>query len=265
MSENPYSSPTTVAAIPLPGRWQYRPPHVIMVVFRTLFIANAVLSVLATIAGALMTQLLQQGANSPTGIARQADIINGVLLAAFALAACQIAVSLSCIVIYCIWVYRANSNARALGAQGMQYSPGWAVGWNFVPFANLVVPMQVASELFYSSDPATGPTNWKSGGTPSLIGWWWGMFLGARFSSFFFNRLSDDSNAEELLFGMMLMLLTSMANAAACVLVIRVASTIVRRQQEKYDRQKDDASKGADGAEQVPPVVNPSFVADPKS
>src|SRR5262249_29946861 len=39
-----------------------------------------------------------------------------------------------------VWVYRANRNARALGAEGLAYSPGWSVGWFFVPLANLVMP-----------------------------------------------------------------------------------------------------------------------------
>ncbi len=31
------------------------------------------------------------------------------------------------------WIYRANYNARQLGAKDMRFTPGWSVGWYFVP------------------------------------------------------------------------------------------------------------------------------------
>src|SRR5262252_6530079 len=37
--------------------------------------------------------------------------------------------SLVLFVLLCIWTYRANYNARQLGAPDMQFSPGWSVGW----------------------------------------------------------------------------------------------------------------------------------------
>jgi hypothetical protein len=30
-----------------------------------------------------------------------------------------------------MWIYRANANARRLGVSGMQFTPGWSVGWYF--------------------------------------------------------------------------------------------------------------------------------------
>jgi uncharacterized BrkB/YihY/UPF0761 family membrane protein len=36
-----------------------------------------------------------------------------------------------------IWLHRAVANARSLGVP-TECTPGWAVGWWFVPFANLV-------------------------------------------------------------------------------------------------------------------------------
>src|SRR5690242_4585459 len=34
------------------------------------------------------------------------------------------------------FIYAANANARRLGADGLNYTPGWAVGWYFVPIMN---------------------------------------------------------------------------------------------------------------------------------
>ena len=47
------------------------------------------------------------------------------------------------------------SKPAGAGAGGLRYTPGWAVGWLFVPFANLVVPYFVFTEIWRNSIPAT--------------------------------------------------------------------------------------------------------------
>ncbi|HVZ02589.1 MAG TPA: DUF4328 domain-containing protein [Dongiaceae bacterium] len=75
---------------------------------------------------------------------------------------------------FMIWLYRANRNARALGASGMRYSPGWAVGWNFVPFANLFMPALVMREIWRGTYHLS-PGQTQSGGW--LIPVWWCLWL----------------------------------------------------------------------------------------
>jgi hypothetical protein len=62
------------------------------------------------------------------------------------------------VVIFCIWIYRANYNARQLGATDMKFSPGWAVGWYFIPIANLWKPYQAMCEIWQAS---AAPANWQ--------------------------------------------------------------------------------------------------------
>jgi len=77
-------------------------------------------------------------------------------------------------VIFALWIYRANRNARALGATGMTYTPGWSVGWYFVPFANLIKPYYAMSEIYNASeDPHGSP----GGGHNSIVTRWWLMFI----------------------------------------------------------------------------------------
>ena len=59
-------------------------------------------------------------------------------------------------------------------ARGLRYTPGWAVGWLFVPFANLVVPYFVFTEIWRNSIPATADASDGSAkrSSPLLIGWW---------------------------------------------------------------------------------------------
>jgi hypothetical protein len=73
-------------------------------------------------------------------------------------------------VAFLMWVYRASTNLRALSGRYLRFTPGWAVGWWFIPFASLVMPYKVVREIWqvsHGSRPA-GHT---------LVKWWWAAFL----------------------------------------------------------------------------------------
>jgi hypothetical protein len=76
-----------------------------------------------------------------------------------------------------LWQHRAHANLRALGAEGLKYSPGWAVGWWFVPLANVVMPFVTMRELWKASDPGAAGVSWKLLPTPRLLVMWWGAYL----------------------------------------------------------------------------------------
>lgn len=83
-------------------------------------------------------------------------------------------------VVFLMWIYRAYKNLAALGATGLRFTPGWAVGWFFIPIANLVRPYQVTSEIWKASEPkvdTTDSTSWKNLATSPIVGWWWALFL----------------------------------------------------------------------------------------
>src|SRR5258708_386553 len=44
---------------------------------------------------------------------------------------------------FVVWFYQAVANLRAAGLKQMEFTPGWAIGGFFVPFLNLVRPLQV--------------------------------------------------------------------------------------------------------------------------
>jgi hypothetical protein len=80
---------------------------------------------------------------------------------------------ISGIVFFC-WVYRANANARQLGAVGMASSPGWAVGCFFIPIANLWMPYQAIKEIWQAS---AAPADWQNRRRGAILPWWWLFFL----------------------------------------------------------------------------------------
>lgn len=72
------------------------------------------------------------------------------------------------------WIYRANLNARKMGAADMLFTPGWSIGWYFVPIANLWKPYQAMKEIWKASK---NPQNWKTESVSSLLPWWWFIWI----------------------------------------------------------------------------------------
>lgn len=73
-----------------------------------------------------------------------------------------------------MWIHRAAANVRALGATRLENTPGWAVGWYAVPFANLVKPFQAMNEIWRAS---RDPQRWSALPTPLDLRVWWGLWL----------------------------------------------------------------------------------------
>lgn len=72
------------------------------------------------------------------------------------------------------WIYRANYNARQIGASGITFTPGWSVGWYFIPIAHLWKPYQAMKEIWKAS---SNPQNWGNELVSSLLPWWWFFWI----------------------------------------------------------------------------------------
>lgn len=73
-----------------------------------------------------------------------------------------------------MWIHRANYNARQLGATGMKFTPGWAVGWYFIPIASIWKPYQAMKEICQAS---FNPRQWWDEERPALLPAWWALWL----------------------------------------------------------------------------------------
>jgi hypothetical protein len=75
--------------------------------------------------------------------------------------------------IFLVWVYQAMSIAHRL-ASDLTITPGWAVGWFFVPVASLWKPHVVITELVNGSGDRATPYE-KSG--RRLVDLWWAAWI----------------------------------------------------------------------------------------
>jgi hypothetical protein len=72
------------------------------------------------------------------------------------------------------WIVSAHKTVRSLGAEGMTISPGWAVGYYFIPFINLVRPYTAMKELWMAS---VDPQHASSQTVPSFLSGWWALWI----------------------------------------------------------------------------------------
>ena len=83
-------------------------------------------------------------------------------------------------VLFLMWTHRASRNLQSLGSHGQRFSPGWAVGWWFVPIMFFFRPYQVMAEIWRGSDPNMpwgSNVDWKEAPVSALLAWWWLLWV----------------------------------------------------------------------------------------
>jgi hypothetical protein len=104
----------------------------------------------------------------------QDDYSSSFAPVAAVVALAQLAVFLATAVAVLRWLYLANANARALGADDLMGSPAMAVGWFFVPLLNLAMPYMTVRDTWKAS---ANPKDWQIQPAPAMIGLWWACWL----------------------------------------------------------------------------------------
>lgn len=99
------------------------------------------------------------------------------------------------IILVSMWIYRGHDNLRAADFE-KEFTPGWSIGWFFVPFANFVMPFRAMRELWNLSHRDADDIHAVS--APQLTQWW-GFWLGGNILSYIGTRLNQDSGGFTLI------------------------------------------------------------------
>lgn len=143
------------------------------------------------------------------------------------------------VVFFLIWEHRAFKNLPALRAQNVEFTPGWAVGWWFIPFANLVKPYQAMSELWNESDPdfdSQGGFLSSAVGSPAIVGAWWALFIVSNILLTVSNMLSNGKPSEISELFPVVFLTANIIRAAGAFLIIKIIRDITRREDLRFER-----------------------------
>jgi hypothetical protein len=138
-----------------------------------------------------------------------------------------------CGVVFIVWTHRTYSNLSALGATGLRYGTGWAIGAWLVPVLAIWRPRQIVNDLWRASDrelPATAAREeWGSRSTPLAMTAWWVLWVVGALAE----RLSFNFGGSSLESGLAIRVGGAACLAAAAVLALWVVGTITKRQQER--------------------------------
>ena len=148
----------------------------------------------------------------------------------------QILVYILTSLFFLLWIHRAYKNLSALGATGLKYSPGWAVGGFFVPFLNLVRPFQVVTEIWKASDPSTmaGAAWENSPSSPIIAQWWSGYLASGAIGWLSFNYGKSATTIDSLINVSWVLFFADVVSVIAALLAIRTITVINSRQEVKY-------------------------------
>lgn len=144
-----------------------------------------------------------------------------------------LAVVVATIVIIAMWIHRMASNARALlGASRLEYTPGWTVGWYFIPFANLWKPYQAFKDVWIGCFEGDSPRRVAGSGPLPL---WWTLWLAYNFISNIVTRMSlrADSFDEEQL-ALTLNIVSEVINLPLCLVFLVIVNRLYGRQTELH-------------------------------
>ena len=86
-------------------------------------------------------------------------------------------VGLATAIVWLVWQHRGHANLWARGLPGLRYSPGWAVGWWFVPFASFFMPYKTTRELWWNAGRPAASTEPAEPGGRGLLRLWWAVYL----------------------------------------------------------------------------------------
>jgi len=135
-------------------------------------------------------------------------------------------------IVFLRWIYFSNSNSRSLGASGMQFTPGWSIGYYFVPFLHIYKPYIAMKEIWKTSKD---PKNWEMIKTPSLFPQWWTLWIISSISANISFRLSMRAEElNELFVSSSVTLASDLVEIPLALIAIKLVGSIFDMQNEKH-------------------------------
>lgn len=156
-----------------------------------------------------------------------------------AVAVMHFLVYLAFFVAFLLWLYRANKNLAALGnpPSRIEFTPGWAVGWFFIPLAQFYMPYKAVREVWEKSDPAIKTEDdfmfTPTGSSVLLPVWWVSWIVMSLLGRASWSLQSGAKSIDSIVWVTWVDVVGDAIGIASAVLSILVVRSIDRRQAER--------------------------------
>jgi hypothetical protein len=173
-----------------------------------------------------------------TGLLASTVVLDAVLFVASVTAASQLLSVLLVILIavlflvtlvpFYMWTYRLYSNLKSFNTNGLSTTPGWSVGFFFMPVLGIYKPHEIFQEIWRASGVGRlnllDPWAWKSGSGSPMITLWWASVIATDVAM----RIASYS-----IFANGWLVAVSLVSAANALLEMSLVTTLSQRQEEK--------------------------------
>jgi hypothetical protein len=128
-----------------------------------------------------------------------------------------------------VWIYRASWNARQLQPDAGRITPGWAVGWFFVPILSLWKPYQAMAQSWNSSHNPHGDIK---AAMPGFVLVWWLLWVAASIGgNMSFRRSMRAETIEDFRWIATIDLVIAPMSILSAILFIRIIRALAAAQQ----------------------------------
>jgi hypothetical protein len=218
---SPYSSSYPAQTFQKPALFFDKDPVSLTNILKAMLGIYLVLSVLSLGSDWMQYQLLNSGSLSNESIAANDARQQGLAILTLL---CYVVT----VIVFGMWIYRANRNVRGFGATGLTFTPGWSVGYYFIPFINLVRPYQAMQEIWQAS---SNPHRWASEPSSPLLGVWWALWITASVLGQMVFRMSRNATSvESLQTSTLVSMFSSLADIGLTIAAISLVSQIIAMQ-----------------------------------
>ncbi len=148
-------------------------------------------------------------------------------------------VFLFCAIMFLIWVHRANKNLHSFKNPVLRFSPGWSVGWFFVPIMSLFRPYQVVNEISKASNPDIDPNLNLLDSLPAsaIVGLWWAFFLISNWvGQIAFRYILNNKTASDLLNSTYAYMVSDAVNLVGLIITLIMVRKISQSQDKRYQK-----------------------------
>ena len=145
-------------------------------------------------------------------------------------------------IVFLVWTYRVCKNAHCLSLNRLANTPGWAVGWYFVPIANLWKPYYALSEAYIESHNSNY-SHPRAGEAPLLLLWWGVHIITVIVGQISFRlnmSLNDHSTIDQLLTAKWAIIGTEGLSIPLNILTLIIVLHFAKFQREGFERRSND-------------------------
>lgn len=253
--DNPYHSPAAAVAAPVTAsRREFRDPARRTLACRILLYCTIALTLASMAYSGLQYALMGQ---VEAGLLDYDEALQRLGMLALLLALPQILVNIGTIVAVAMWIHRMAWNAHAMaGSRHLDCTPGWAVGWYFIPIANLFKPYQAMKEIWQASRQPLRP---DQAAVPLLFPLWWTLWLIAGAANQVSLRMSFKADTVyQMSDAAVASIVCDVLSLALCVVFLGIVARLSHLQ---LAWPRTQALQG--GAAQTPPSVPPQVLDQP--